>query len=216
MTVLKEALDDLSITETISSRVNRFRLKWISAGAGFDIFRIQDVRGGKTSLGDDADYLHLFMIMAERVLQHDPVFKPLLIASDAGGNHLFLKYFTPAERVAYRYAYIALGQAAKQLPEDEGYGQLSFFAEITLENTDGEGFEKEARKAARTMSEDVRNAWNSVIENKNDFLKTDLYIFHLLKLYSWGFQIITPGSDTPATCHFVRAERPKPRGSSRH
>ncbi len=213
---LQNALDNLSLSSDISSLSDSFKLSWADQIAGFDIFDLKDMDNRKISIGDDADYLHLFMIMSEEVLKAGGDFLPLLIASDSGGNRIFVRYFTAADKKAFKYAYIALGNAANQLPESAINGKLGFFAEITLEEASGDAFEKEARKAARVMDDDVRQVWESLIDQKDTFLKTDLYVFHILKLYSWGFKAIGGNQTSSSAYHFVRAQRPKARGTSRH
>lgn len=212
MTELKESLDQLTLPENLSSKWQRFTLKWVEHSAGFEVFNLTTPGGHRLSIGDDADYLHFFMAIANGVYQSGNAFQPLLIASDTGGNRLLVKYYTEEEKQTYKYAYIALGNAVKQLPESTINDQISFFAEINLEQASVDGFEKEAVKAARTMSGDVKEAWLSIIDQRLDFLKTDLYVFQILKLYSWGFQIV----DSLAEYQFVRAKRPQPRGASRH
>lgn len=216
MSELKEYLHNLSPDSSITERWDNFKLKWSDQTAGFDIFDLTDRNGHKIAIGDDADYLHLFMAVAEQVYKSGSDLKPLIVASDAGGKHLFVKYYTREDKEQFKYAYVALGNAVNQLPESAINGQLSFFAEISLASAAEAGFEKEARKAARSMSGDIKQVWESLLERKLDFLKTDLYVFQLLKLYSWGFQIVKPGGDVDSDYQFVRADRPKPRGASRH
>ena len=217
MDELKESLDNLTFSGDDISPSGSFKLVWADRMAGFDIFDLKDMNKYKSAIGDTADYLHLFMAMADKVLQSTPNdrFQPLLIASDSGGKRLFVRFYTQEDKEKFKYAYIALGNAVNQLPESAINGKLSFFAEVTLEKSTDPGFEKEAKKAARIMDIETRQAWESLIEKKADFLKTDLYVFHILKLYSWGFKVIDKNSASPGGYQFVRAKRPVARGTSR-
>lgn len=216
MTGLKNSLDKLSFPDDISSQWPGFSLKWAEQTAGFDIFDLTGKGGGKLSIGDDADFLKLFMTVSEHVYQADHNFSPLLLACDMGGKRLFARHYTTEDKEKFKYAYLALGNAAKDLPPSAINEGFSFFAEISLEKASVPGFEKEARKAARVMSGDEKEAWESLIKSKDDFLKTDLYVFQLLKLYSWGFTIINQDGNSSHEHYFVRAKRPQPRGASRN
>jgi len=206
----------MRVSDDISSKWPAFLLKWADQRAGFAIFDLMGTSGGKISIGDDADYLHLFMIMADRIHQSKKMSEPLLIAADSGGNRVLVRRYSAEEQAASKYAYIALGNTVKQLPETAINGTISFFAVVTLETAGREGFEREARKAARSMPGDVRKAWEAIIEQRLDFLKTDLYVFQMLRLFSWGFRAIGQEPSTDTTYCFVRPKRPQPRGASRH
>ncbi len=217
MSELKESLDNLLLSADLSSQSSAFKLSWAEQIAGFDIFDLTDRTGRKISIGDDADYLQLYMVMSEQVFRkRREKFEPLVIASDSGNNRLFVRYYTEAEHQEFKYAYVATGHAAKQLPDSSFTGKFSFFGEITLEKAAKEGFEKEARKTARTLKGDIKQAWEDLIEQKADFLKTDLYVFQLLKLYSWGFIVSDTGGSSGSDFHFVRPQAPKPRGANRN
>ncbi len=66
------------------------------------------------------------------------------------------------------------------------------------------------------LVDEVKGAWDSLIDEKPDFLKADLYVFQLFKLYSWGFKTVNRNGESDTDFHFVRAIRPQPRGASRH
>jgi len=217
MSDLKEALDDLLLSADLSSQSSAFKLSWTEQIAGFDIFDLTDRKGKQISIGDEADYLQLFMVMSEQVFRHrGEQFEPFVIANDSGNNRLFVRYYTEAEHQEFKYANVAMGHAAKQLPESSFTGKFSFFGEITLEKTKKEGFEKEARKTARTLKDGTKQSWEELIEQKADFLKTDLYVFQLLKLYSWGFIVPPTGGSAGSDFHFVRPQARKPRGANRN
>ncbi|MBU2643362.1 hypothetical protein KKI24_01545 [bacterium] len=216
MLALKEPLDQTSYSGKISSQISSFRLSWAEQTAGFDIFEIRDPNEHKASLGDDADYLQLFMVMATTVYKHPQNdFTPLLMASDAGGNRLLVRPYTQSEKTEFRYAHVAFGHALKELPASAMNGKLSFFSEINLEHGSREGFENQARKITRTLQNEAKHAWETIIESKADFLKIDLYVFQMLRLYSWGFMMIGPDRDLSTGYHFVRPQPGKPRGASR-
>ena len=213
---IQKSLDKLSFSDGISNSTSRFNLVWAENIAGFYIFDIQDPNGKNVAIGDDADYLQLFMTMSDKILKHqNGNFRPLVIASDAGGKRLFVRLFTESEKKEFKYAYVALGHAASKLPETAINGNLSFFSEVTLESASKEGFEKEARKVARTLKDDIKQTWEKVVQEKADFLKNDLYVFQLLKLYSWGFQTINQSGELSSEYNFVRPQPGKPRGASR-
>ena len=213
---IQNSLDKLSFSNGISNSVNKFNLAWSEENAGFHIFDFQDPNGNNVAIGDDADYLQIFMTMSDKILKHqNGNFEPLVIASDAGGNRLFVRLFTESEKQEYKYAYIALGQAAKNLPQDTINQTFSFFGEVMLESAYKDGFEKEAKKVARTLKDEIKQSWEKVAEEKLNFLKTDLYMFHQLKLYSWGFQVIDQNGKLSSEYNFVRPQPGKPRGASR-
>lgn len=216
MIEIKSALDNLSLSNETAGRVGGFKLVWAENSAGLEIFDILDLNGKKTALGDDADYLQLFMTLSDRVLTcQNSAFQPLIIASDAGGNRLYIKHFTQPEKEKFRYASVALGYAAKELPESAFNGRFGFFSETSLETPSSKEFEREAKKVTRTLQGEIKENWEQVVEKKESFLKTDLYIFHLLRLYSWGFQVITQSGELSTDYNFVRPQPGKPRGASR-
>jgi len=213
---IQETLDKLSFSDGISASVSNFNLVWSEEIDGFQIFDIQDPNGKNVAIGDDADYLQIFMIMSDRILNYQGgAFEPLVIASDAVGKRIFVRLFTQSEKEEFKYAHVALGHAAKKLPLTAINGSLGFFGEIALESGSKEGFEKEAQKVTRTLIVEVKQTWEKVVVEKMDFLKTDLYVFHLLKLYSWGFQVINQNGKLSSEFNFVRPQPGKPRGASR-
>jgi hypothetical protein len=213
---IQQSLNKLRFSDGISASVSNFDLVWSEKIAGFDIFDIQDPNGKNVAIGDDADYLQIFMTMSDKILTHQSgIFEPLVIAGDAGGKRLFVRLFSQSEKEAFKYAYVALGHAAKKLPAAAINGSFGFFGEITLESAAKEGFEKEAKKVARTLKDDVKQTWEKVAVEKRAFLKTDLYVFHLLKLYSWGFQVINQNGKLSPEFNLVRPQPGKPRGASR-
>lgn len=212
---ISQLFDNLSLPSDSSSRSQSLVLKFAGNRDGFGIYDF--ARGNtKVSVGDDADYLKIFMTMAAQLTYLRQLStEPLLVAADLDGHRLFTRIFTASEREKFRYAYVAFGAAVKQLPDSEMNETISFFAEISLEDASKENFEKEAIKVARSLSGQTREAWDRIIDQKLDFLKTDLYAFHVLKLYSWGFRIIEPDNQLSTENHMVRPKPRKPRGASR-
>lgn len=128
MSDLKDSLDNLLLSADLSSQSTAFKLSWAEQIAGFDIFNLTDRNGRITSIGDDADYLQLFMVMAEQVFrQCGEKLEPFVIANDSGNNRLFVRYYTETEHQAFKYANVAMGHAAKQLPESSFTGKFGFF-----------------------------------------------------------------------------------------
>jgi hypothetical protein len=210
------ALDQLPVPEGISKGTRRLTLQWVKHTEGFDLFDYHDEQGRKAVIGDDADYLTLFMTLAGAVYNHyRDDFAAFVIAGDMGGQRLFVRWFTAKEKETYRYAYIALGQAAGRLEAGDLNDRFSFFAEITREKTGGESFAKEAAKVGRTLKNENRRQWDRLVELGQDFIKVDLYIFSLLKLYAWGFRPIGADGELVADIGYIRPQPGKPRGASR-
>ena len=101
------------------------------------------------------------------------------------------------------------------LRPDQLTGSFSFFAEVSLVDASEDGFEQQARKALRVMEDDNKEAWQRIIDTKQNFLKTDLYVFNLDKLYSWGFQPIGNDGKLESNTYLVRQKAPVPRGAMR-
>ncbi len=206
-----------SITDDqITQKQGCLSVNWVKESAGFDIFSYQNKSRSQVEIGDEADYLLLCMRIAERIyLQQDKEFGTYLVASDTGGKQLFFKTFSSEEKQQFKYSYICLLNAAKKLTADDISGEFNFFGEINLVKASEKKFEKEAKKVARILKGSNKETWIDIVENGSDFLKTDLYVFFLQKLYSWGFQPIGPDGKPTDEPNLVRAVFPAARGSSR-
>lgn len=212
----KEALNKMELASDITPVSASLTMNWQKEAAGFDVFNFLNQDEKPVKILDDADYLKLYMQIAERLFQNTKdKSSTYLISTSLGGDYLYLKIFTDEEREKYKYAYIALNNAIKALPEDLQPKQLNFFAEVTYEDSSSDKFEKESAKVAKILKGENREDWQVVADNCYDFLKTDLYVFTLFKLHSWGFQIVKPGDETDSKFSMVRPIRPKPRGAVR-
>jgi hypothetical protein len=211
-----ENLDGLAVRDDIVNQRSIPQLRFIKQDAGFDIYQFVDREGKEFAIGDDADYLKLFMQIAETIFREAGTsFSTHLIASDMGGKHLFHREFSGKEKEEFKYAHVSLLHASKQLSEDTRPETFSFFGELNLVDASEELFEKESKKTARILSGETRENWLEIAEKRCNFLKTDVYVFSLLKLFSWGFQAIDANGNVREEQNLVRPKRPKPRGASR-
>jgi hypothetical protein len=212
-----EQLKTLVIQEGIVDIRNKPHLNHLGSEAGFEIFDYLGQGNRAVAISDEADYLRLFMQVAEGIYsERKPDFANYIVASDMGGHRLYLKEFTPEEKQEFKYAHVVLLNAFKLIPDKFKPETFSFFGELNLVDSSEERFEKESKKTARILSGEIQENWQKIAENQYHFLKTDLYVYSLLKLYSWGFQFITPEGTVDAEQNCVRAIRPKARGTSRH
>ncbi len=210
-------LDKLELPPGISEKVNRLSLTWEKQSAGYDIFSFFNNDNKPVSIGDDADYLKLFMAVGERIFQKTKEKNNIyLCACGLGGEKLYVKTYQDAEKERFKYSYIAISNSLKKLPEKDRPIQLNFFAELTFEDVSNPGFEKESQKVAKILKGENKEDWQDIVENKHNFLKTDMYIFTLLKLYSWGFQAVTTDETVKPKQSLVRPIKPKPRGAIRN
>lgn len=209
-------LDKLELPSDISEKVTNPSLSWEKQSAGYDIFTFHNSDNKPVTIGDDADYLKLFMAVAKRIFQKTREKNDTyLCACGLGGEQLFVKKYEEPEKEQFKYSYIAISNSLKKLPEKDQPLQLNFFAELTFQDADDPGFEKESQKVAKILKGENKDDWQVIVENKFNFLKTDMYIFTLLRLYSWGFQAIKPGDEIDPKQSMVRPVKPKPRGAIR-
>ncbi|MCP4751191.1 MAG: hypothetical protein GY866_09875 [Proteobacteria bacterium] len=213
---LGEAVDNLKLDEGIVGKSGGVRINWIGQSAGFDIFNYRGAGKQTAQIGDEADYLQLFMQVAEAIFRHSPDdFGSYLATSDIGGHKLYLREFGETDRERFKYSYVALMNAVKALPPEEKERDFSFLGEIIRVDTSEEKFEPEARKVARILDGKNKEEWANITENRYDFLKVDMRIFSLEKLHSWGFQTIKQNGELSPGRNCIRPVRPKARGSSR-
>ena len=59
----------------------------------------------------------------------------------------------------------------KELATDEIGKDISFWADISLVESDNESFEKKSSKILKILSDDNRDAWTSIMENKYPLIK---------------------------------------------
>jgi len=189
-------------------------LSWRKQFKKVDIFEWVNSSNQQQNIGDEADYLMLFMRIAEAIYNNNSEqFGKYMVASNMGGKRIYVKEFTPQDKEKYRYPYTSLLRSSKELDENELPGGFSFYTEISLEKADNPYFETQARKVARMLDGDDKEGWMNIINEKLDFLKIDSFIFSLQKIHSWGFQSIKPDGVLEDNQHLVREKRPKPRGA---
>ncbi len=209
-------LDKLNVRDGIVNNRQHPSLNLQAREAGFEIYNFLSQDGKPYSLGDDADYLKLFMQMAESIYLNNGTFLgTCLVASDMGGSRLFVKEFTDQEKEEFKYAHVCLLSTMKRLSDENRPETFSFFGELNLVDSKEEKFERESRKTARVLSGEERENWLEIIDKRYQFLKTDVYVYSLLKLFSWGFQVIESEGNVREEQNLVRPNRPKPRGASR-
>ncbi len=211
-----EFLNKHVINQDVTEYSNTLSINHINQAAGFEIFNFLDKNQRATAIGENSDFLQLFMILAEAIyLEKKNAFGSYIMAVDMDGNRLFLKEFNKSDKQQFKYSYVTLLHFIKELPPEIKPETFSFFCEINRVDVKEPRFEPEAKKIIRVLKEKNKESWLEIIENKYDFLKTDLYVYSLQKLYSWGFQIISPDGRLRPDYNFVRPVRPKPRGVNR-
>ena len=212
----QNVLDKLALPSDIAEKVNNPILNWVKQSVGYDIFTFLNSDKKPVAIGDDADYLQLFMAVAEQIFRETGEKNDTyLCACGLGGEQLFVKKYEEAEKEKFKYSYIAISNSLKKLPEKDQPIQVNFFAELTFQDVNNPGFEKESQKVAKILKGENHEDWQVIVENKFNFLKTDMYIFTLLRLYSWGFQAVKPGDEIDDKQSMVRPVKPKPRGAIR-
>lgn len=213
---MKDQLHQLELKNEVTTSLGKLTLSWEKESSGFHLFHYKNQREEQVDIKDDADYLLLFMQVAEAIYstKQDPTDR-FLIASSVGGKKLYLKQYTKVEQENYKWAYIALNASVKALQGDDHPGQVGFYCEVSYESTQEERFEKESKKVAKILKGDNRDDWLKLVENGTDFIKTDVYVLALQKLHSWGFQAIDANGKTETHQTLVRPIRPIPRGAIR-
>ncbi|MBU3917254.1 hypothetical protein KKA14_17100 [bacterium] len=211
---IAQSINNFTLPNDIDAIRPGFKLSWLKNTNNVDIFEFRNGNNIKQHIGDEADYLKLFMRLAEKLyLNKSESFGTYLLASNADGKRLYFKEFTEEEKAEVKYSYISLLKSSKELSNEDLEGGFSFYCEIVLEKANHETFEKRSAKVVRILKDDNRDAWLEIMKNKYDFLKVEMFVFLLQKLYSWGFQAIEPNGDLKPEQHYVRAIRPKPRGT---
>lgn len=212
----KELLDGLELDSQLTDGQTGIKLIWKQKDAGFDVFQFSNSQNKPEKIGNDADYLKLFMNLGERVFRFQKEFATRFIfAVNLGGELLFAREYTQEEQNTYKYSYVALSKAGKELSEAIRPERFAFFCETGLVDTSTESFEKEAPKVARILSGESLEVWKEISEKKINFIKTDMYLYMLQKLHSWGFQTVTPDGGIDPKQYLVREKRPQPRGTLR-
>ncbi len=210
---IAESINHYSLPSEIALR-SGLKLHWIKKAQDVEIFEFRDGNNKRQNIGDEADYLQLYMRLAEKLYQKQSnSFGTYLLASNSNGKRLFLKEFTAAEQSEVKYGYISLLRSSKMLDKQDLEGSFSFYSEIILEKANHKNFERQSPKVAKILKNQNREAWLEIQKNQYDFLKADLYIFSLQKLHSWGFQAIGSDGKLMPTQQYVRAIKPKPRGA---
>lgn len=211
---LAKTINQFVIPKEMDSLHNGLTLSWRKQFKKVDIFEWLNSSNQHLNIGDEADYLMLFMKIAETIyINNSEKFGRYIVASNLKGRRIFAKEFTAQDREKYQYPYISLLSSSKELNGNELSGGFSFYAEISLEKADDPYFEKQAQKVARILDGDNKEGWGNIVNEKLDFLKVESFIFSLQKIHSWGFQPINSDGVLSDNQYLVRANRPKPRGA---
>ena len=204
------------VDRELNKRHGPISVKAIDEEDGLTIYSVVNGHQEEIQLGDEFDFLTLFSNIAESIYSETKErFKSLLIATNFGGSRIYLIDYSDEDCLRYKWATVFLRQYQMALRPDQLKGSFGFFAEVSLVDTSEEDFEKKARKVLRFMEGESKDAWQRIIDKKQDFIKTDLYVFKLDKLYSWGFQPIKSDRSLEAESYLVRQKAPKPRGAKR-
>ena len=183
---------------------------------GLEIFSIVNSHQDEIQLGDEFDYLKLFSQVAKIIYTETRnSFSSFLIVANIGGSRIYLIEYSDADCLEHKWAHVFLRQYQMALRPDQLTGSFSFFAEVSFVDASEEGFETKAKKVTRFLEDDRKEAWQRIIDKKQNFLKTDLYVFKLDKLYSWGFQPVQEDGALEADSFLVRQKVPLPRGAKR-
>ena len=212
----KETIDQLDLHEQIAPQFGHLKLVWLKQSQSFDIFGFQNANGTLIKIGDDADYLRLFMQVAASIYDgHKQVLNRYIVAANVGGEKLYVKTFSEQEQQDVKYAYVALNKALKALPPEDQTVDVGFYSEISLEDVKDERFAKESKKVAKILKGENQEDWVAMCEQQLNFVKTDVYVLALQKLHSWGFQAIKAEGELQAKQSLVRPIRLMPRGAVR-
>ena len=205
------------VDKELNKRFGTITVRLLEQAEGFNIYSFLNGNQEEIALGDEIDFLKLFSEIAENIYSpNQEGFGSFLVATNVGGSRLFEIEYSDEDCLKYKWATVFLRQFQQTLRPDQLDGSLSFFAEISLVNASKEGFEKEARKLIRILQDENRDAWQNVIEEKTDFLKTDVYVFKFDKLYSWAFQPVQADGVLNPNRYLVRPKLVRPRGAIRH
>ena len=182
----------------------------------FLAFDIYSQKCQKLSFGQDADFLHLFMRIAEAMYrQTSHSFEPYLIISELDGSRLYLLPYREEERERYRDPYIHAFIQYKAVLETVPDLRFSFMGEAGIVDSNDPAFGKDTKKTLPILHGESKESWLEIMERKYGFLKVDLYLFGFQKLHSWGFQAIDRSGNLLPKPNFVRGTPPIPRGADR-
>lgn len=210
----KENLDQLDLNSKIARPFGNLKLIWQKQSESFDQFKFENANGSLIKISGDADYLLLFMQVAETIYQNvSSAFGRYIFACDTTGETLLVKPYDREQED--RYAFVALNKALKQLSEEDHPGDIGFYCEVSLEKTSDEKSAKESQKVAKILKGENREDWVALCEQKQDFIKTDIYVLALQKLHSWGFQAILDNGEIGPKQSLVRPIKPLARGAVR-
>ena len=201
----------LQNNQIIIKEFGAVKLKLISNSGQFSIFEWFDSKDRKVDLGNEIDYLLLFTeIAALHYKTADNTIEPFVIVSEMGGKRLYLIEFPEKAQKKYYDAYGYLVSEQKKLVDGT---RFNFMGDVRLELSSDPFFEKNTKKLLRSLDGDSKEAWQSIMEYKKDFIKTELFIYSLQKLHSWSFQAINNQNGTLESFNCVYGKKPKPRGA---
>jgi len=186
-------------------------LKLASNEGNFTVFEYLNKKEKKVELGDEIDYLVLYAEIASMLYQvSGNEISSFVMISEMGGKRLFLIDFPEVEQKKYCDSFGYLVNEQKKLEQNPSF---SFIGDVRLELASDPLFDKNTKKLLKTLAGDNQTAWQSLIEEKKDFIKTELFIYSLQKLHSWSFQAIKNQTETLENINYVYGKKPKPRGA---
>ena len=183
---------------------------------GIEVFDYLKRGGSPAKLGEAADYLDLYTQIGQLVIkQAGSNCPPFIMASDADGTQLFVLEHEKKDGDIHNDPYLYLLRAVRswEAAANDQYF-FGFFAAVEINNPATEvGFDRRGRKLLNRLSGIVQENWGKVVETQCPFLKTELYVFSLQKLHSWGFQILS--DEMESEIQLVRGQAAQPRGTDR-
>lgn len=186
-------------------------LKLVSSNSPFTVFEYINKKEQKVEIGDEIDYLALFSEITALLYQaSENVIDPFILISEMGGKGLYLIEFPEAAQKKY---YDSFGYFLREQKKLEQIPSFNFIGDVRVELASDPFFEKNTKKLLKSLEGDNRTAWQSVIDDKSDFIKTDLFIYSLQKLHSWSFQAINSQKNALENINCVYGKKPIPRGA---
>lgn len=212
----KSILDKLSIPLDIAPEIGKLALSWEKELDSFSVYRFLNSDHKETQIKDNADYLKLFTWIAEKIYAESRSRqKQFILACTSGGTNLMVREFTQEEQQTLKYPFVALNKAVKAIPEENQPDSISFYCQTSVVDGSDSRFEKEAPKVAKILKDKNREDWMEIVDNRKNFIKTDMYVLALPKLHSWGFQALESDGSVASEASLVRPVRPIPRGAIR-
>ena len=203
--------EKLQNNQIIVKEFGPINLKLVSNSGDFSIFDWFNTKGQKVELGNEIDYLSLFSEIAALLYKvSDNTIKPFVIVSEMGGKRLFLIEFPEDAQKQY---YDAFGYLLSEQKKLKNCPHFNFIGDIRLELSSDPFFDKNTKKLLRSLDGENKDSWQSIIEKKKDFIKTELCIYSLQKLHSWSFQAINNQNRNLDSFSCVYGKKPKPRGA---